>query len=415
MLFDSWDSIAIAYVMPSLSAEWGLGPGIIGLLISAGYVGQFIGAIALGGLAERFGRMPVFAVAVVVMSILALGCAFAPGYEVLLAIRLVQGVAIGGALPVAITYINELAPTATRGRYFAIFQWIAMSGYAAASLASTIIIPELGWRWLFAIGTAPLLLLPFAMITLPESPRWLARVGKIDAARQALVKLGCEFEPLPDREARSDAKTEREPRTPYSILFSPAYRKRTVILLLMWFMISFTTFGLVTWIPSIFTSVFDIPVGDALFYASLAPILFLVTTPVVAAVMDSVGRRPLAIGSTSAAAVALLVLTFFPPNATGLLVALAVAGQVAISISTFILWPYSAETYPTQVRALGLGLCSSTARGASMLTPFFVGLMLSTASSISLVFGVFAVFALAATLIWIMATRETARIKLETL
>src|SRR3982750_5022813 len=66
MLFDSWDSIAIAYVMPSMTKEWGIGPAIAGTLISAGYVGQFLGAILLGALAERLGRMPVFTIAIVV-------------------------------------------------------------------------------------------------------------------------------------------------------------------------------------------------------------------------------------------------------------------------------------------------------------------------------------------------------------
>jgi len=415
MLFDSWDSVAIAYAMPTMSAEWGLAPSVIGLLISAGYVGQFIGAMALGGLAERFGRMPVFAVSVVVMGVLAFACALAPNEGSLMAIRLVQGIAIGGALPVAITYINELAPTATRGRYFAIFQWIAMSGYAAASLASTVIIPELGWRWLFGIGALPLLLLPLAMLTLPESPRWLARIGRIDAAGKALVKLGAAPVLLPENTGPAERQLAQAPRFGLRTLFEPAYRRRTVTLLLLWFLISFTTFGLVTWVPSIFTSVFHIPVADALAYASVAPVLFLIATPLVAFAMDAMGRRPLAILSTAIAAAALFVLTFFPPASTGLLVGMVVAGQVGVSITTFILWPYSAETYPTHIRAIGLGMGSSMARGASMLTPFVVGLMLGTANSIALVFGVFSAFAIAATLLWILGTRETAGIKLEEL
>src|SRR6185437_12244691 len=168
MMFDSWDSIAIAYVMPSLSKEWGLGPATVGSLISSGYIGQFIGAIALGALAERVGRMPVFVSAVAVMGALAFGCALTPDYRLLFAIRFIQGLAIGGALPVSITYVNELAPTESRGRYFAMFQWLCMSGYAAASISSTFIIPKLGWRWLFGFGAIPLILLPLVLITLPE-------------------------------------------------------------------------------------------------------------------------------------------------------------------------------------------------------------------------------------------------------
>ncbi len=87
MLFDSWDSIAIAYAMPSLAVEWHLNPVQTGLLISSGYAGQFIGAIALGAVAERIGRMPVFHVCVAVMSVLAFATAFAPDYSILIALR----------------------------------------------------------------------------------------------------------------------------------------------------------------------------------------------------------------------------------------------------------------------------------------------------------------------------------------
>ncbi len=152
MLFDSWDSIAIAYLMPTLGAEWHLSLVAKGSLISSGYAGQLVGAITLGALAERFGRIRVFHGAVFLMSVLALACAVSPDYSVLFGLRFLEGITIGGALPIAITYINELAPNRIRGRYFGAFQFFALSGYAVASLASTYVIPHLGWRWMFGLG-----------------------------------------------------------------------------------------------------------------------------------------------------------------------------------------------------------------------------------------------------------------------
>jgi putative MFS transporter len=415
MLFDSWDSIAIAYVMPSLTKDWGISPVIAGSLISSGYVGQFIGAILLGALAERLGRMPVFAMAIVVMGLLALGCAFSPDYRVLLAIRFCQGLAIGGALPVSITYVNELAPTLTRGRYFAIFQWICMSGYAAASLSSTVIIPNLGWRWLFGLGATPLVLLPLVLLTLPESPRWLARAGRAADAAKALQKLGARLAALPAGAELPPAPVTNAPRIRLSVLFSATYLKRTIIIIGLWFLTSFANFGLTTWVPSIYVTVFHIPVANALKYAAIASTAFLVATPFIAALMDTVGRRPFAIFGTGVAAAALGVLTFYHPSEVWLLVTLVVTGQLCISISSFIVWPYTAESYPTHVRAVALGMCSSTARAASMLTPLFVGVILNSGGSISLVFGVFSLFALAAMILWTTATKETARVRLETL
>jgi len=84
-------------------------------------------------------------------------------------------------------------------------------------------------------------------------------------------------------------------------------------------------------------------------------------------------------------------------------------------MSSLIVWPYTAENYPTNVRAVALGVCSSLARAASMLTPLFVGVILNVGAPISVVFAVFAVFALAAMILWSVATTETARVRLESL
>lgn len=423
MLFDSWDSVAISYVMTTLGKEWQLAPVAIGWLLSAGYFGQFIGAIALGTLAERFGRMPVFLIAMAIMCVLALGCAVAPDYTSLIALRFVQGILIGGALPVSITYINEIAPTKIRGRYFATFQFICMSGYAVTSISSTYVIPNLGWRWLFGLGAIPIVLLPLVILLLPESPRWLARVGRLGDAKRALEKLGARDVHLPDVTVAAsdvvDAPTSppvdkaRAPR--FLSLFAPELRTRTIVIIGLWFFTSFASFGLTTWVPSIYVSVFHMPLEQALRYSATMATLFLFVAPSIALVIDIVGRRPLAIGGTALAAAALLTLAVYQPEAHIAVAVLVIIGHASISGANVIVWPYTAENYPTRLRAVGLGVASSTARGASMLTPVVVGAVLGGGFSISIVFLVFGVCALLACVLWCTATHETARKSLDDL
>lgn len=415
MLFDSWDSVAISYVMPSLTAEWQLKPVSMGALISSGYAGQFVGAMLLGMLAERFGRMPVFLVAMTLMSLLAIGCAISPDYWTLIVLRFVQGVMIGGALPVAITYINELAPTSIRGRYFGTFQFICMAGYAAAAQSSAIVIPHLGWRWLFGLGVIPLALLPLVVLLLPESPRWLARLGRIDDVNRALAKLGGPPIAVDAELATGGRKAPAAAPTRVKALFASDYRKRSIIIISLWFFTSFATFGLTTWVPSIYVREFKIPVADALAYAAISSTLYLFASPIVAAVMDHTGRRPLALGGTLIAAVALLSLAVHIPDSRTVLIALVVLGALSISIGSLIVWPYTAESYPTRLRAVGLGMASATARGASMLTPLIVGGILAESGSVRVVFGVVGTCALIAFLLWLTATRETARMSLDDL
>jgi len=345
-------------------------------------------------------------------AVLAILCALAPTYSTLFAARAAQGIAIGGALPVSITYINELAPSATRGRYFAIFQFITLAGYAAASLSSAFVVPNFGWRWMFALGAAPLLLLPFVRMLLPSSPRWLARRGRTADADVALVKLGGKAA-AGAADMGSSAIPTPPARIPMTILFRPEFRRRTTIVMLLWFFISFASFGLTTWVPSIYVTVFHIPVAKALRFAATASLLFQLVSPTVAAIIDVVGRRPIAMTGTFVAAVALLTLGLARPTDTSVLVPLVIAGQLSIYAASIVVWPYTAEVYPTHVRALGLGLNSSIARAASTLTPVVVGGILGSGAPVALVFGLFGTCALAAFTLWLTATRETAKLRLD--
>jgi putative MFS transporter len=406
MLFDSWDLICIAFVLPSIAKEWGLGPVQSGWLISAGYGGQFLGAVTCGALAERWGRLPVLKPIVIVMCLLAIACGLSQSYGQLVAIRLVQGFAIGGALPVAISYINEIAPAKTRGRFFGTFQFLMLAGYGLSSLASAFVVPVFGWRAMFFLGAAPLLLAPF-LYGLPESPRWLAARGRIGEAVKALQRLGGRPPEVANDAAQAQGgATERRPST--AILFSPEYRSRTVVTFLLWFLTSLVSFGLVTWVPSIYVSVFKIPVPKALQYSAIAAIFIFVIPLVLRQTIDIVGRRLPALLGAAVGGAALVALAFIDHSLTTVIVTLTITGQVGASIGSMVLWPYSAEVYETRVRALALGAASSLARGASMLTPLAVGGVLAATNSIAPVFMIFGVSAVSAAILWIFFTKETA-------
>ncbi len=410
MLFDSWDSIAIAYAMPTLSAEWRLNPLTMGFIISAGYGGQFLGAVSLGAVAERFGRMPVFLASAAVMCVLAVACGFAPDYTTLLILRLVQGLMIGGAMPVAITYINELAPAKTRGRYFGIFQTIAISGFGIASLCSPFVIPHLGWRWMLGLGAFPLVLLPLAWMTLPESPRWLARIGRLEAANKALVKLGG-APVLFTNQTTAEHTPNDEPkarRLNVLVLVSAPLRARTLTVTLLWFLTMFTSFGLTTWVPSIYVKVFHIPVVRALSYTAATSLSIIFFLAIIGILIDRFGRRPLVMGGLLVTTVMLLGMAVFRPTQETVLVGMVATGQVAILFGAFIVWPYTAEVYPTDVRAFGLGYGSAVGRASSIVTPIFVGFVLNRGAPIGIVFACFGLCALGAFMVWLLRTDETA-------
>ncbi len=189
--FDGFDMNAIAYAAPALAPAFHLDKVMIGNLFSIGLVGTTIGGFALGSLGDRIGRRPTIILAVASFGVLALGFALVRSYAALLAVRLVDGIASGGMLPVCWALNIEYAPR----RWRATIVTVIMVGYSLGiSLAGPIAIwlmPQFGWQSLFVFGgglslLAALLLLP----TLPESIRYLALEGaRPEAVARVLRRL----------------------------------------------------------------------------------------------------------------------------------------------------------------------------------------------------------------------------------
>jgi len=403
MLFDSWDATVIAYTLPSIIGEWKLTPISAGWLVSAGYGGGFIGAILFGALAERHGRLPIMRWLVAVMGLLAIACSLAPSLSALIAIRVIQGMAIGGALPVTISYVNEIAPTATRGRFFSTFQFLMLAGFGLASLTSVWIVPTWGWRAMYALGAIPLLFVPL-LFGLPESPRWLAGKGRRDEAARSLARLGSAVKAVPANASPPSPAS----RVPIAELLSPGLRRTSLVAALLWFLTSLVSYGLLNWVPTIYVNMFKIPIQTALFYNSWISIAVFVLPIILALSIDRIGRRPPVLIGTTIGGIALLTLLAVPTSASMLAIALVMIGQIGISVGSILLWPWSAETFETRVRSTALGAMSSLARAASMLTPLVVGGILQTTGSVKFVFLVFGTASLIVAVLWWRGTRETA-------
>ena len=129
--FDAFDAIAIATVLPVLVPMWKLTRPDIGFMISAGYVGQLIGALLFGWIGERYGRMPAMIGSIAVFGVMSLVCAFAWDYNSLLWFRTLQGIGLGGEVPVAAIYISELTRAKNRGRFVLLYELVFPIGLVA--------------------------------------------------------------------------------------------------------------------------------------------------------------------------------------------------------------------------------------------------------------------------------------------
>src|SRR5262249_25736601 len=168
--FDGFDVLAIATVIPILIQQWHLSPANVGPIISAAFIGQFVGAFLFGWIAEKIGRMPALTASILVFSIMSAICAFAWDAPSLAAFRFLQGIGLGGEVPIAASYINEISRAHHRGRFFILYELTFSVGLAMTGVIAAFIVPWLGWRAMFAVGAIPALLALVLRRALPESP-----------------------------------------------------------------------------------------------------------------------------------------------------------------------------------------------------------------------------------------------------
>jgi putative MFS transporter len=392
--FDGADAMMLAYIMPVLLGLWKIPPTKIGLLISTGYIGQLIGAVFFGWFAEKYGRIRSLTTSVLILALGSFACAFSWGYASLLVFRLVQGLGLGGEIPVAATYINEVAQAKGRGRFFGLFELLFTVGLIGAGVMAYFVIPHLGWKWMFVVGALPALATPVFLRGIPESPRWLGSKGRLDEAEAVVTDLerittNNGQKQLPALDSSKQVKVV-EKATDWKELFQGIYLKRTIVLWVVFFLSYFLVYGLQLWVPTLFTRVYKVAVPVAIKYGTYGQICGLIGQLIFAMAADWMGRRAwfAILFAGMFITLGLMWLTGVPQAwMLAVLYCLFVAVMSPIAILSLL---YATEIYPTRIRALGFSIGTAFMRIAAFLGPMMVGVIYG-ASSVTTVFAILAV------------------------
>jgi len=390
--FDAYTVLAIAYAMPVLAQEWNLTPGQIGAIISAGYVGQIFGALFFGWLAERIGRLNVLLITVVVFTSMDFACLFAWDATSMMAFRFFQGIGTGGEVPVASAYMNEFVSAKRRGRFFLLYEVLFLFGLLSAGLIGYFLVPIYGWQAMFIVGLAP------AILTIPmrwfmiESPRWLLSVGRAQQAsdvvtrmENGLLRRGI-FLDTPSAAVRPLDKARSDVRE----LFKGVYLPRTVMLVALWVCSYMVANGLITWLPTLYRQIFQLPLQTSLAYGFATSACGCAAALLCALYIDKVGRKVWYTLAFFLAAVPMVILAALGATSAQEVLIFATAGYAIIQTVTFSLYLYSAELYPTRLRAVGAGFGSAWLRIASSIGPLLVGWVVGNynVNYVFLVFGI---------------------------
>jgi putative MFS transporter len=411
--FDAFDSITIAYVLPALIPIWHLNPPqipqMIGSLIAVGFAGQLIGAIGFGWIGERWGRLNAMIVTLLIFTLGGLACAFTTTYDQMWWLRFVQGIGLGGEVPLMAAYVNEFAKAEGRGRFSLSAQVLFSIGLPICALAGVYVVPNWGWQWMFVIGAVPALIAIPLRVMLPESPRWLASRGRFaeaDAALKRIEEIGLkEGKALPPLPRDLPVVNEVKPRI--ADLFKGIYLKRTITVWFIWIGAYFVTYGLTAWAPSLFNIVYHLPVQTSLIYGFILSGVGLGGALLTLYLIEAIGRKPMFVIGLGVCCVPLLSFAFLGQQSAASVLLIVSGSFFFCSFLALGLATYTAEIYPTHLRALGGGVASAWQRAASMAGPIVVGFILPRygVNAVFVVFGLFALMGCLVTLFFAIETR----------
>lgn len=249
---DGYDIQALGLAIPGMATSFGIAPTAFAPALSLSLLGVGLGAIVFGPLADRIGRRPVLIGMLVLIGLSTLGAMFAPSPAVLAFTRLLTGLGVGGAVPVALAMTAEYSPARCR----AVLVTAMVASMALGSFAAGILAPHIeaawGWRGLFGVGAvAPLAMAAVFYAAYPESMRLLLLSGRrIEDVRHQVGLIS----PAHATSLPVASPPEIRGRARFRDLFSPAYRHRTVLIwVMLWFNL-FTAYSLIGWLPTLLTS-----------------------------------------------------------------------------------------------------------------------------------------------------------------
>lgn len=398
----------------------------VGVMASALPFGALLGSMIIGGIlashfSKRFGRRSLLAFAGGLFFLGALSAAMAVNLIVLVSSRFVLGLAIGLASVTAPLYLAETAPGKIRGAIVAVYQLAITLGIVCAYFVNYLLIEQHAWRTMFASCAIPALMLFVGMFFLPESPRWLYRVGRKDDAARALQKLRG-GESITEEFDHIAMTLAREPSGPQSwrLLFKKPLSPVLMLGVMLFCLQQLSGINVIIYFaPEIFKGLgFASATGQILATLGIGVVNVLVTIVALMAV-DSIGRRKLLLVGFSGACLSLGALALFSLY--------QVPGLPYISVVCLVMYIFSfaisigpvphiamSEIFPLHVRGAGMGLSAMTNWGFNTLVVFSFPLMQSS-FGIEYTFAFYAVicfFGLLYTYFWMP---ETKNISLETI
>ena len=362
-LLFGFDTAVISGTTAALRSVFQLTPNLLGVTVSSALWGTVAGSLLASIPGERWGRRDSLRVLGILYFLSALGCALAWNWPALLIFRIIGGLGIGGSSVLAPMYIAEIAPAKWRGRLVGFFQFNVVLGILVAYLSNFLLgrlhLGTAEWRWDLGVAAIPAALFFVFLAGIPRSPRWLAKVQRLEEARAVLGQIG---EPDPDAELADIVRSiDAEHGHANEPLFSRKYA------LPIFLAVATGLFNQLSGINAILYYLNDIfeRAGFSKVSGDLQAVAVgatnLLFTMLAMSVIDRFGRKfLLLVGSVGTSlSLAGVAVVFFKHQHENLLVWLLVSFIAFFAFSQgAVIWVYIGEVFPNRVRAKGQSLGS---------------------------------------------------------
>ncbi|MGA2991862.1 MAG: MFS transporter [Candidatus Korobacteraceae bacterium] len=379
-MLEFFDLYLVGFVLAIIIKPWNLTFGLSAVILLSSGVGAMLGAAFWGYVADRIGRKAVFIATVLNFSIATGIMVFTPdnGWLFLTVFRFLTGFGVGGLYSVDLPLVQEFVPSSKRGFISGMITSAVPVGNMLAAMTGAFLAPHVGWRGLFVVGLMPALLTLLVRAWVPESPRWLARMGRAEEARKSLawaLEVNPETIPL----SAVTFAVQEKPR--FSSLFQ--YPRSLCVSWLGNLGMQTGAYGMNLWAPTLLVLVLKTTPAHAAFLFMWCPFAGFFGRIMFSYLSDAIGRRKsgalLGVGAAAAFACAGIFYNHFIGTVSVFWLMLIVA-HIFEDGGFAIVGPYSAEVWPAHLRATGMGSAYGFGGLGKIIGPLGLAMIVGTSN-----------------------------------
>jgi len=384
-MLEFFDYFLIGYVVAFIAGPWKLTFGESAVILLSSGFGAMFGAVFYGWLADKIGRRKVFLMTVINFSVATGILTFTPdnAWIFLSVFRFLIGFGVGGLYCVDLPLVQEFVPASKRGMVGGLVTAAVPIGVLMGAALGAYATPYVGWRGLFAIGMVPGLLTLLIRAWVPESPRWLIQMGRMDDARKSLA-WALEMEPAALPMDANEIEGQKQAASKLSDIFR--YPRSLAVSWITNLGAQTGYYGLTLWVPTLLVQLLGVTPAKASFLLIFVNFAGLFGRLGLSYLSDAIGRRPSgAIASFGAAALTITAAIYH----SAFIGTVSVFWLILIVNNAFadggfaIVGPYASEVWPVGLRTTGMGSAYGFGGLGKVIGPWGLALIVGSSNIIT--------------------------------